>query len=104
MPSQHHLTDTSSVIQPDLTPQQAAEPSLGEDSKLEDLGAIGGLGPAITFGDNSAIKAAMGNLDDANAYEIARMSHLEQLAFIKLNGQLNNLSYNSVIDQCNEAE
>lgn len=46
----------------------------------------------------------MGNLDDANAYEIARMSHLEQLAFIKLNGQLNNLSYNNVIDQCNEAE
>ena len=52
MPSQDHLTGTSSVIQPDLTPQQAAEPSLGEDSKLEDLGAIDGSGPAITFGEN----------------------------------------------------
>ena len=64
-------------MQADLNPHKAVEPSIGDDSKLQDVEAIGSPGPAVTFGENSAIKAGMGRLDDANAYEVARLSHLE---------------------------
>ena len=54
----------------------------------------------VTFGDDMVAKATNLDCSDGgkNAYEKAYFDHLEQLAYIKINGQLNNESYNSVID------